>query len=171
MNHGDGPLNHFDVKVEFLARASAVSITNHADLGNCWVQGAASVRNTTVQCAEDISVFDVSDEVSITNTETMHDADTAAVTLRMVGITPGTRGGKVTGRFRHHSRDLSENGRLRFECAVAGQRDRPGGRRAAELRKAASVAERKDDPLRQRAGLRAHRGIEPEPSRQDAAGQ
>jgi hypothetical protein len=54
------------------------------------------VRSTTVQCAEDISVFDVSDELNINNTDDMHDIDTPAVTVRLNGVTPTGRGGKVT---------------------------------------------------------------------------
>ena len=96
VNQGGGPLNNFNVKVEFVGRASALAITNQSQLGNCWVQGAPSVRSTTVQCGEDISVFDVSDELNINNTETMHDAQTPAVTLRLAAVSPNGRGGKVT---------------------------------------------------------------------------
>ena len=96
VNHGGGPLNHFDVRVEFVGRASAISVTNNSQLGSCWVQGAPSVRSTTVQCGEEISVFDVSDEVNINNVEKRHDAQTPAVTLRLAGVSPGSRGGRVT---------------------------------------------------------------------------
>jgi hypothetical protein len=95
VNHGGGPLNHFDVRVEFVARASAITVTNNSQLGRCWVQGAPSVRSTTVQCGEEISVFDVSDEVNINNLEKRHDAQTPAITLRLAGVAPGSRGGRV----------------------------------------------------------------------------
>jgi hypothetical protein len=96
VNHGGGPLNNFDVKVEFVGRATALALTNNSQLGGCWVQGAPSVRSTTVQCGEDISVFDVADEVNINNVETRHDDRTAAITLRLASVAPGTRGGRVT---------------------------------------------------------------------------
>jgi hypothetical protein len=96
VNRGDGPLNNFDLKVDFVGAAHALSITNNSLLGNCWVQGAPSVKSTTVQCGEDISVFDVADGVSIHNTDTSHDVDTPAITLRMNAISPGSGGGKVT---------------------------------------------------------------------------
>jgi hypothetical protein len=95
VNHGGGPLNHFDVRVEFVGRASAITVTNNSQLGRCWVQGAPSVRSTTVQCGEEISVFDVSDEVNINNLEKRHDAQTPAITLRLAGVSPGSRGGRV----------------------------------------------------------------------------
>jgi hypothetical protein len=95
VNHGDGPMNQFDVKVESVGRASAISVTNHSQLGSCWIHGAPSVRNTTVRCGEDITVFDVSDSVTIENVEKRHDDETPAVTLRLAGISPGSRGGRV----------------------------------------------------------------------------
>jgi hypothetical protein len=94
VNHGSGPLNHFDVKVEFVGRASSLAVTNRSELGTCWIQGAPSVRRTTVQCAEDISVFDVAGTLSIENLEKRHDADTPAVTLRLAGV--ASPGGRVT---------------------------------------------------------------------------
>jgi len=96
INHGRGPLNQFDVKVEFVGRASAISVNNRSQLGTCWIQGAPSVRSTTVQCAEDISVFDVADDVSIESMEKRHDQDTPAVVLRLASVSPGSRGGTVT---------------------------------------------------------------------------
>jgi hypothetical protein len=96
VNHGGGPINNFDVKVEYAARATALSVTNHSQLGTCWVQGAPSVHSTTVQCTRDISVLDVSDEVNINALDESHDSSSPAVTLRMAAIVPGTRGGRVT---------------------------------------------------------------------------
>jgi hypothetical protein len=95
VNHGDGPLNEFDVKVETVGRAVAVNVTNQSQLGGCWISGAPSVRSTKVDCGEDISVFDVSDEVNITNSESMHDAEPPAITLRVAGVSPGSRGGRI----------------------------------------------------------------------------
>jgi hypothetical protein len=96
VNHGDGPLNNFDVKIEFLARATTLNVTNNSMLGICWIQGAPTVRSTTVQCGEDISVFDVSDDVTIASTETMHDPESPAVTLRLAAVSPSSRGGRIT---------------------------------------------------------------------------
>ena len=96
VNRGGGPVNNFDLKVEFVGNAPALSVTNQSMLGGCWIQGAPSVRSTTVRCGETISVFDVSDEVNIENTEQRHDESTPAVTLRMHGIAPTSRGGTVT---------------------------------------------------------------------------
>ncbi len=96
VNRGDGPLNNFDLKVEFVGAAHTLSVTNNSLLGNCWVQGTPNVKSTTVQCGEDISVFDVADGVSIVNTDTSHDSNTPAITLRMAGISPGAGGGRVS---------------------------------------------------------------------------
>lgn len=96
VNKGGGPLNNFDIKVEAVGKASALAVTNQSSLGACWIQGAPSVRSTTVQCGAGISVFDVSDEVNITNTDQSHDGPTPAVTLRLAAVTPGSRGGRVS---------------------------------------------------------------------------
>lgn len=96
VNKGGGPLNNFDVKVQAVGRATALSVTNQSSLGACWIQGAPTVRSTTVQCGAGISVFDVSDEVNITNTDQSHDDPNPAVTLRLASVTPGSRGGRVT---------------------------------------------------------------------------
>jgi hypothetical protein len=93
VNRGDGPLNNFDLKIDYVGRANALAATNQSVLGNCWIQGGPSVGNTTVQCAETISVFDVSGQVNITNTETRHDPSSPAITLRMAQV--GGAGGKV----------------------------------------------------------------------------
>jgi hypothetical protein len=95
LNRGDGPLNEFDVKVEFVGRAVSLGVTNQSQLGTCWIQGAPSVRSTQVECGEDISVFDVSDDVNITNNETMHDTDPPAITLRLNSVSPNSRGGRL----------------------------------------------------------------------------
>jgi hypothetical protein len=96
VNQGGGPINQFDLKVEFAGKATALNVTNQSLLGNCWVQGAPSVRSTTVQCGEDIGVYDVSDDVTITNNDNSHDLDTPAIILRMAGVSPSARGGKLS---------------------------------------------------------------------------
>ncbi len=96
VNKGGGPINNFDVKVQAVGRATALSLTNQATLGACWVQGAPTVRSTTVQCGAGISVFDVSDEVNLTNTDQSHDGPNPAITLRLTGVAPGSRGGRVS---------------------------------------------------------------------------
>jgi hypothetical protein len=96
VNHGSGSLNNFDVKVEFVGRASALNVTNSSQLGGCWIQAAPTVRSTTVQCAEQISVFDVADDVNITNTEPRHDAEQPAIVLRLASVSPNSRGGRVS---------------------------------------------------------------------------
>jgi hypothetical protein len=95
VNRGDGPLNHFDVKVDHVGRAAALQVTNHSLLGGCWIQGAPTVRSTTVQCGEDVSVFDVADAINVVNTETSHDANTPAITLRVAAVSPGSAGGRI----------------------------------------------------------------------------
>ena len=96
VNRGAGPINEFEVRIEFVGQASALQVTNQSDLGDCWVQGAPSVRSTTVQCGDVVSVFDVSDAVTISNNERRHNARGPAVTLRMASISPGSPGGKIT---------------------------------------------------------------------------
>lgn len=96
VNKGGGPLNHFDIKVGAVGKATALSVTNQSSLGACFIQGAPSVRSTTVQCGAGISVFDVSDEVNLSNLDPSHDGPSPAVTLRLAAVNPGTRGGRVT---------------------------------------------------------------------------
>jgi hypothetical protein len=96
VNKGGGPLNHFDVKVEAVGRATALSVTNQSSLGACWIQGAPTVRSSQVQCGAGISLFDVSDEVNLTNTDQSHDGPGPAVTVRLAAVSPGSRGGRVT---------------------------------------------------------------------------
>jgi hypothetical protein len=93
MNRGDGPLNDFDVRVDHVGRASALNVTNQSILGDCTIQGAPSVKSTTVRCAERISVLDVSDAVTIENAEEMSDG--VAVTLRLAGVAPTSPGGRI----------------------------------------------------------------------------
>lgn len=96
VNKGGGPLNNFDIKVDAVGRATALSVTNQSTLGACWIQGAPTVRSTTVQCGAGISVFDVSDEVNLTNIDQSHDGPNPAITLRMAAVNAGSRGGRVS---------------------------------------------------------------------------
>ncbi|MCA9592033.1 MAG: hypothetical protein KC776_01945 [Myxococcales bacterium] len=96
LNRGDGPVNEFGLKIEGVGHATALTATNQALLGSCWIQGAPSVKSTTVQCRNGVSVFDVSDAVNITNTDPRHDASSPAITLRMASVSPGSPGGTVT---------------------------------------------------------------------------
>lgn len=95
INHGDGPINDFDIRVEYVARASALQVTNRSMLGNCFVQGAPSVRSTTVKCDEEITVLDVADDVTIDNTEKSHDANKPAIRVRVASVAPNAKGGRV----------------------------------------------------------------------------
>lgn len=96
MNRGGGPLNHFNVKVQGVGRASALTLTNESTLGSCWVQASPTVRATTVKCGAPISVYDVADNVSIINTDRGHDGPGPAITLRMAAVNGGVQGGTVT---------------------------------------------------------------------------
>lgn len=96
VNKGGGPLNNFDIKVAAVGKATALSVSNQSSLGACFIQAAPSVRSTTVQCGAGISVFDVSDEVNLSNLDQSHDGPSPAVTLRLAAVTPGSRGGRVT---------------------------------------------------------------------------
>ena len=93
VNRAGGPVNHFDVKADFVGQATAINVQNSATLGACYIQGAPSVRSTTVQCRNAITVLDVSDAVNITTDKRDFDGGTAAITLRMAGTAAG--GGKV----------------------------------------------------------------------------
>jgi hypothetical protein len=96
INHGDGPVNNFEVIVNAVGQATAINVTNGSLLGDCLIQGAPSVRSSSVSCGEKIALLDVSDEVNITNSEEMYDDPAPAVALRIAGVTPNSRGGKVT---------------------------------------------------------------------------
>jgi len=96
VNRGGGPLNEFNVKVDFVGRATAVSINNQSLLGGCFLRGAPTVRSTTVDCGAEIGVYDVSDAVNITHRDTSRDGPSPAVTLRLAPMPAGSRGGRVT---------------------------------------------------------------------------
>lgn len=90
MNHGDGPLandGEFDVEVNAVASAKTVTVTNEASLGDCTVNGGASVVSTGVTCRDDVMVHGVSDDVNI-STE-------ADVMLSVGKVSPTAKGGKV----------------------------------------------------------------------------
>jgi hypothetical protein len=95
INHGDGPVNEFNVKVAHVGKASALMVQNKSMLGDCWIQGAPSIRTTSIQCEERIWVLDVSDQVNIENGETSFDDQGPAITLRLAQISPGSSGGKI----------------------------------------------------------------------------
>jgi hypothetical protein len=90
MNQGEGPLandGEFDVEVNTVAKAKTVTVTNKAALGDCTVNGAASVLSTGVSCRDDVMVHGVSDDVNITT-----EAD---VMLSVAQVSPSAKGGKV----------------------------------------------------------------------------
>jgi hypothetical protein len=95
INRGDGPLNHFDLKIQSVGKASTLAVTNQSILGGCWVQGAPTVKNTIVSCGDGVSVFDVADKVDITNRDDDHDDQNPAVTVRLAGVSPGG-GGRIS---------------------------------------------------------------------------
>ncbi len=68
MNHGDGPLandGEFDVEVNAVASAKTVTVTNEASLGDCTVNGGASVVSTGVTCRDDVMVHGVSSVIAL----------------------------------------------------------------------------------------------------------
>jgi hypothetical protein len=95
INRGDGPLNHFDLKIQAVGRAATLAVTNQSILGACWVQGAPTVKNTIVSCNDGVSVFDVADKVDIINRDEDHDDQSPAVTVRLAGVSAGG-GGRIS---------------------------------------------------------------------------
>jgi hypothetical protein len=96
-NAGDGPLNEFDVRVEYVAQATALDIRNRSSLGNCWAAGTPAIQSSGVSCGGYISVFDVSDKLEIINTGGYHRGDdTPAITLRLAKVSPTSPGGTIT---------------------------------------------------------------------------
>lgn len=93
VNHGNGPVNQFDVRVDGVGRASALALTNKSTLGACFVQGAPSVVRTSVDCGAAVSVFDVSDSVQITSRGSSHSASGPAVSVRLARTAAG--GGRI----------------------------------------------------------------------------
>ncbi len=95
INHGDGPVQHFDTNVDYVGQAVALNVTGEAGLGDCKIQGAPSVVNTKVDCAKEVDVYDVSDNVTITSREGLPFDDVAAVALRLSSISDTASGGKI----------------------------------------------------------------------------
>ncbi len=93
VNHGNGPVNNFDVRVDAVGRAVALNVNNKSVMGACHVQGSPSVVNTTVDCGSNVTVYDVSDTVQITNRNSRHSGVAPAVTLRLARTAAG--GGRV----------------------------------------------------------------------------
>jgi hypothetical protein len=97
LNHGDGPLanaGEFDVDIKAVAGAKTVTLTNKSALGDCSVNGAASVVSTGVTCHGKVAVLGVSDDVNITTDG--EGMDDPSVVLRVVGVSAAAKGGKVS---------------------------------------------------------------------------
>ena len=93
-NHGNGPLNEFDLHVDFVGKSKSVSITNDSGIGDCKIQGAATVTDTKATCGDLITVLDVSDNVNI-NKVGLSPGDEATVVLRMASIAATATGGTI----------------------------------------------------------------------------
>ncbi|MFO0572011.1 MAG: hypothetical protein U0263_40685 [Polyangiaceae bacterium] len=93
-NHGNGPLNEFDLNVGFVGKSTSVSITNDSGIGDCKIQGAATVTDTKATCGDLITVLDVSDNVNITKKGLSAGSD-ATVVLRMASIAATAAGGSI----------------------------------------------------------------------------
>jgi hypothetical protein len=96
VNRGGGPLNEFNVQVDFVGRASAVNINNQSILGSCSLRGAPTVRTTTVDCGDEVAVWDVTDAVTISSRDTSHDGPNPAIQVRLAALPAGSRGGSIT---------------------------------------------------------------------------
>lgn len=96
-NQGNGPINPGDVKLDFVGTAPSVTLTNK-ELGNCKLQGSATVTTTNVSCDGEVTVLDVADNVTINATGLNTDA---AVTLRLASVSDTATGGSITSEDGH----------------------------------------------------------------------
>lgn len=94
LNHGEGPVNHFDTDLTYVASATALDITSQSTLAECKVQGAATVVDTNVECGREITVLDVADNVHLTLTEG-NAFDEPSMILRLSAISSGSTGGSL----------------------------------------------------------------------------
>lgn len=97
LNHGDGPLanaGEFDVDVKGVGQGKTLTLTNKSSLGDCSVNGAASILSTGVTCHGKVSVLGVSDDVNITTDG--EGMDDPSVVLRVAAVSAGAKGGKIT---------------------------------------------------------------------------
>jgi hypothetical protein len=94
LNHGDGILDHFDTDVSYVGSGTALDITSQGALGDCKVQGAATVVDTSVECGSTMTVLDVSDSVhlNVTNGSAF---DEPSMIVRLAAISSGSGGGTI----------------------------------------------------------------------------
>jgi hypothetical protein len=97
-HNGDGPLNEFDIDIGWVGKSTSVSVSTDSELGNCTVQGAATVTNTTANCGHQIKVLDVSDNVTASNKFTAHAGTDAVIVVRIASISATATGGSITSQ-------------------------------------------------------------------------
>jgi hypothetical protein len=96
-NAGLGTLashNEFDVTADYVASATNVRINANSKLSDCYLQGADTVKSTTVTCGDVITVLDVADEVNITS-QSNGNFDDPSVVLRVSSVAAGAKGGSI----------------------------------------------------------------------------
>ena len=90
-NHGSGPINPGNVKVNFVGTSSTVTINNDK-LGDCTLSGAATVTSTNVTCDGSVKVINVADNVTIHTTGLETDN---AIELSIASISDTATGGTI----------------------------------------------------------------------------
>jgi hypothetical protein len=92
-NHGDGNVStqdEFDVDISGVASAPAIDVRAESDLGECNIQAASSVTSSEVHCGDFVGLFDVSDTVNASTSDSNVLDD--AINIRFASITGGSGG-------------------------------------------------------------------------------
>lgn len=97
-NHGKGPLagnaDEFDTFVDYVGAATSVNVHGGASLGDCKVKGAATVKNTVMDCGELVDARGISDNFTLTSRNGSGLEDVSAA-VELVSISPEATGGEV----------------------------------------------------------------------------
>lgn len=85
----------YDINAAYVASAKEVSLNSPKGISDCTVQGAATVKKTTVTCGDVIKVFGVSDDVTIIS-KSKGNFDDPSIELSIASISDTAVGGKIT---------------------------------------------------------------------------
>jgi hypothetical protein len=92
VNQGGGELNPGDVNVNFTALSPTVNLENKSLVGNCDLDGAATVTLTTADCGGSIEIRNISDNVDVVSTGLETGMD---ILVQFASISDDATGGSI----------------------------------------------------------------------------
>lgn len=108
-NDGHGNAEESNIAVNAVGSAISATLTSY-DLGDCDLDGAPSIVNTTVNCDGLIEITNVSDNVTAHSTSAFTDDQLADVRVTFAGISDTATGGTIS----------TKNGRIELGFPLTG---------------------------------------------------